>query len=301
MKTRSTTVSAQFNRAIKVDENLLKRIEGCSSEFFQRARESILSETQYSVKEFPDSSSVKAKMEEADARREYDAARSYRKLYDELRHLDKLQYNVILADATVIDNITLDEILELSNSRAEEVISLSISNKGYGDHHFNIRFLHRHGSCVEFSCQSDLAIGRQLKSCLMQHLESATRPWWYVQKGNFGWPIFIGAMILLNISNVASGIENLTSKSTGIQSNQAWGMVQVAIGGLFLLGLAGAALTAMLSHGWNWLFPKIEYAWGGGLNRTRSKDAARKIVFWTVPVTLIGSAIIGAIAGKIIN
>lgn len=265
MANSSITVSYAHAKPVQVDAALLAKIEKCVASYFSGAKERILAGTPYNLNEIPDAQTANAKAADAEKKRDYDSRRKYDNIATEFNKLDQILYSVILSDSTSISNIPLDELISLSNSPAERVISLTVSNGGYGENHFTIHFRDHFGPSVDFSCQSSLALARQLRACIQSHLESSTRPWWMMRNSKFIWTIWATIIALTNSSTIWSGIQTIQNgKSVEVSQSEAFGALQILLGSVFVGGLLIVVFMATLTNTWNWVFPKIEFVWGGG-------------------------------------
>lgn len=302
MANSSITVSYSHAKPVQVDAALLTKIEKCVGSYFSGAKERILAGTPYNLNEIPDAQTANAKAADAEEKRDYDSRRKYENIAREFQKLDQISYSVVLADSTSISDIPLDELINLSNSPAERVISLAVSNGGYGENHFTIRFRDHYGTSVDFSCQSSLALARQLRACIQSHLESSTRPWWMLRNSKFIWTVWAAILALTNSSTIWSGIQTFRNgQSVEISQSETVGALQILMGSIFVGGLAIIIFMATLTKTWNWVFPKIEFVWGGGEQSWNARNRVRTFVFWTLPVVMIGGAILSTLAGQLVK
>lgn len=302
MANSSITVSYAHAKPVQVDAALLTKIEKCVASYFSGAKERILAGTPYNLNEIPDAQTASAKAADAEKKRDYDSRRKYENIAAEFNKLDQILYSIILSDSTSISNIPLDELISLSNSPAERVISLTVSNGGYGENHFTIRFRDRYGTSVDFSCQSSLALARQLRACIQAHLESSTRPWWMMRNSKFIWTIWATILAITNSSTIWSGIQTFQNgKSVEVSQSEAFGALQILLGSVFVGGLLIVVFMATLTNTWNWVFPKVEFVWGGGEQSWSARNRVRTFVFWTLPVVMIGGGILSTLAGELVK
>lgn len=301
MSISSTTINASFNRALKIDQDVLSKIESFILKFYKDAREKVLSETPYTTVEIPDAETAASKAEDADQVRDYAKRRELDSIRDRIMNLDEIFYTVVLSDSTTITDISLQQVLDLSNSPAERISALFVTNKGYSENHFSIKFLESHNSCVEIKCTSDLALARQLKSSIKNELDNATRGWWPLRRGAVVWGSWILFLTLINLNGIRKGIDLIEGESTSLGADQVGGVFLLVFGVIFISGVGGVLLVMAATKLWDWMFPKVEFVWGGGKNLFDFRNKVRSFVFWTVPVTLIGAAFLGAYAGTLLE
>ena len=282
-------VGLSSDQPLVVTPDLLIRISTISAQFREQARKDLLISRKLSPADYRTSQDLLHAAETI-----HDAER-YRleRVADEMESLEREKWEIVFSDGLSTE-IPFEDIQHLPNIGPERIVRISMNLGGYlKDHRLSITFAKSGMFTNTFECliESTPTIARAARDALKTQILAARESWWLAREPKFMIPVSFGLVLILSVGPAIAIVSNGLSP---ISRNDIPWFGALLLTSFILGGFLGGSVTKV----WDWLFPRVLYKIGAGVNDYSMRSKVRTALFWTVPVFGIGLPVIVNIATK---
>lgn len=220
---------------------------------------------------------------DADALYEADRKSSLYWLASALHQIEQTAWSLRLKDDTSINTIDTPGMLSLPNVGRQQIMYARYGNRSSACELF-VRFSnHMFVAGIEVGLAGPYELIQQFRSELETLFSAYTQPWWPIRDGRFLlWPAAL-AIVLLNSFSAMSILNGKSQPNNEFLARFVFG-VALPLGSVLLF--LGVPLTLFLTRCWNWVFPKVDFIFGGGVNSSEIRRNVRRAL-WVVPIIML--------------
>lgn len=259
-----TKLRYSWDRAIRFDADFARKLSEIARKHYQFCHDQILRENGMNTVQYPDYESLK------DIGNGINALKHYG-LLDSLRRVNDITWDIKNTDNTELDNLTTDHVLSSPNNSRSRIVSATISNKSY-DHRFSVSISENSlGGPIDIDVKGYPSEVKVIQMEISDLLESVKQPWWIARSGYVNWIFAIASFI-------SSGTIFLAFESIKDNDKTAIDLLD-----FFTIIGAGMLMLTLLNRAWNWVFPMVEFYFGGGVKRSLIRRNAR-YALWSIPI-----------------
>lgn len=258
----------EWKRPIAASPELFTTIEQIVRDYILSCSEKCVSSAGLSYAEIFDHKTAEAKYDETN---DY----KYKEIARKLALIQKYHWDVEISQGIKIKSISTEEILKIPNAGDESILSAEIENAST-DYSVSIKIENSQFSpSCRLRMQGPFELIYRFKGDVTQRLKAVTRPWWIARNG-----LFLFSALCATSFAAGLGINRIFS-SPKDENIQYFLLLCIPI---FSMIAVSAAIPE--KGPWNWMFPKAEFIFGGGVHDADRRRNIRKLLL-VLPITLV--------------
>jgi hypothetical protein len=287
-----STAQVKWSRPVLFDRVLVNALVTISREFARAATEEVVSQSQYASNGFKSAGEIEEYIEHNKEADRYDL----RTLAGKIKDIETFKWEARLKGDIRVSNLDPEQLLALPNALDQSVVSADFSNDSF-QQRLEVNFDNgKYSDGTKATIRSEFRVTRHFQDRLRTQLSSSTRASWFLRSGRILWTVWGTITVALNLLSLW-GIFGHTASQSSVAPASAW--IPIVLNGGVVLIFLCIPLYLMMMNWWDWLFPIVDFYFGGGVHRSDVKKGTRGLIFVGVIVALIVGIIGNVIASRL--